>query len=293
MAWWRRGGSDPAPSRVAAAASPRAPAPVQRAAWEDLPPIRPVLTATEPVAPLDSFTSSLATARNPSFLAPLAHQVDPAGPSGQVEGLASPVVPQTMSGGPELAVGPRPAPSRRSQVAAVVQRALAPRVRFSEPDAASTASAAVIPAAAPAPDHPSADESSLGSRQLEPVEIPAPRSLTAAPDPGELSTLPVVSSPSAPAMSSSTVSAVPTVSRARVVRGVERARPPRPPSRTRRCWRTGDQRVARRRSTFRTGRVRSSASRCPAQCGRRCAPSGAGPGCDARGLEPGGRASAR
>jgi len=161
------------------------------------------------VAPLDSFTSSLATARNPSFLAPLAHQVDPAGPSGQVDGLASAVVPQTMSGGPELAVATRPAPTRRSQVAAVVQRALAPRVRFSEPDAASTAGpAAVIPTAAPAPDEPL-----LASRHLEPVEVPAPRSLTAAPDPGELSTLPVVSSPSAPAVSSSTVPAIPTVSR--------------------------------------------------------------------------------
>ena len=50
------------------ASSSARPPPVQRAAWRDLPPLRPTVTATPPVAPLDSFTASLATARNPSFL---------------------------------------------------------------------------------------------------------------------------------------------------------------------------------------------------------------------------------
>jgi hypothetical protein len=52
---------------------------VQRAAWQDLAPLRPTLTPTPPIAPLDTFTSSLATAHDPSFLAPLGHVVDPDG----------------------------------------------------------------------------------------------------------------------------------------------------------------------------------------------------------------------
>jgi len=217
VAWWRRGGSDPAPSRSTGAAPAATPAPVQRAAWEELPSIRPMLTATPPVAPLDTFTGSLATARNPSFLAPLVHQVDPAGPSGHVDGLATPVAPQIMSGGSELAVVTRPADSRRSQLAGVVQRALAPTMRFSEAAATAPVGQAGVPAApsaAPGPDRSPPSAPLLGPRLLEPVADPVQRSLTSAPDPGEFSTLPVVSSVTSRAGSApSSASAVPTVSR--------------------------------------------------------------------------------
>ena len=142
MAWWRRGGTDPAPPRSDAAPSaapgqpPMAAAAVQRSAWQDLPPLRPTLTPTPPIAPLERFTNSLATAHNPSFLAPLGHAIDPDGPGGHVSGLASPVVPQMVSPHRELAVAPRP-----SAAGAMVQRMLAgPRLWFAD-DAAATTSA--------------------------------------------------------------------------------------------------------------------------------------------------------
>ena len=50
----------PPPGPCTPAPAP-APAAVQRSAWQDLPPMRPVMTATPPIAPLDAFTSSLAT----------------------------------------------------------------------------------------------------------------------------------------------------------------------------------------------------------------------------------------
>ena len=117
----------PRQRRPPAVTGSTSPAPVQRAAWQDLPPIRPTVTATRPVAPLDTFTASLATSHNPSFLAPLGHVVDPDGPSGHVDGLARPVVPQTVSSGPELAVATRPSP-----VNTAVQRLLSPIMRFAD-----------------------------------------------------------------------------------------------------------------------------------------------------------------
>ena len=133
--WWRRGDAEPSSPQgnsAAAATGSTSPAPLQRAAWQDLPPIRPTVTATRPVAPLDTFTASLSTSHNPSFLAPLGHVVDPDGPSGHVEGLARPVVPQTVSSGPDLAVAPRSSP-----VNTAVQRLLSPIMRFADNDAGS------------------------------------------------------------------------------------------------------------------------------------------------------------
>ena len=95
-----------------------------------------MITATEPIAPLDAFTGSLATAQNPSFLAPLGHVVDPDGPSGQVEGLAGPIVPQVKSSGPEL-----PVATHVPSAAKVVQRVLAPWIRPTEPAASVAAPA--------------------------------------------------------------------------------------------------------------------------------------------------------
>ncbi len=134
--WWRRDDADPAPPQqqsATGATGSTAPPPVQRAAWRDLPPLRPTITATPPVAPRDSFTSSLATSHNPSFLAPLGHVVDPDGPSGHVEGLASPVAPQVISGGPELPVAQRQASTSAGvNQRSVVQRLLAPRMWLSD-----------------------------------------------------------------------------------------------------------------------------------------------------------------
>ena len=122
--WWpwgspgteSAGTSEPAAPRATPTPEPApapAPAPVQRAAWQDLPPLQRTMTPTPPIAPLDTFTSSLATAHDPSFLAPLGHLIDPDGPSGHVDGLARPELPQTISTGPDLTVAP---PRRRSPI---------------------------------------------------------------------------------------------------------------------------------------------------------------------------------
>ncbi len=113
MAWWRRrNGSDPVDAQPAtgAAASPPAPSalpPVQRQAWRDLPPLQRVVTATPAIAPREEFSSALSSWQNPSFLAPLAHLVDPDGPSGHVRGLAGPAAPQPTSPHEDLPVVPR------------------------------------------------------------------------------------------------------------------------------------------------------------------------------------------
>ena len=100
-------------------------APVQRAAWQDLPPLG-THAPIAPIAPLDPFVSSLATSSDPSFLEPLGHAVDPDGPSGTVEGIAHTGPPVHVSGGPELPVAPAHGPASR-----VVQRAVAlPRLLF-------------------------------------------------------------------------------------------------------------------------------------------------------------------
>ncbi|MET0967340.1 MAG: hypothetical protein ABWZ02_13130, partial [Nakamurella sp.] len=167
-----------------------------------------MLTATTPVAPLDSFTSSLATARNPSFLAPLGHSVDPAGPSGQVDGLASPVTPAATLGGPELLVAPSPSASP------AVQRIRAPKTWLS----------AAVQSAAPAVQRV-VDNGFVQTPTLSPPDelrsLPtaAPGyqyELTSAPDPGVHHPLPVVATSTASPTATPKVSdpGSPTVSRA-------------------------------------------------------------------------------
>ncbi|MEO7587030.1 MAG: hypothetical protein ABIS84_03275 [Arachnia sp.] len=57
--------------------------------WPNMPPLQRILARPlTPVAPLDSFTGSLTSHQNPSFLAPLRHLLDPSGSSGVVTGLA-------------------------------------------------------------------------------------------------------------------------------------------------------------------------------------------------------------
>src|SRR6478609_4190841 len=112
--WWRRGGLGATPPATPSGPDPTAPpagrdtaprpagAPVQRAEWRDVPPLRPVVTPITPVAPTDPFASTLAAWQNPSFLQPLGHAVDPAGPAGHVDGLAVPAAPRTVSGAVDL-----------------------------------------------------------------------------------------------------------------------------------------------------------------------------------------------
>ncbi len=57
--------------------------------WQELPACSARCMPLSPVAPLDAFTTGLAAHQNPSFLAPLGHRVDPDGPGGLVNGLAS------------------------------------------------------------------------------------------------------------------------------------------------------------------------------------------------------------
>lgn len=136
MAWWSSmrdgvgrllGGSDPA-SASPASGSPAA-APVERVAppradpaWPGLPAVqRSLVDPIAPVAGLDAFTSALATRRDPSFLAPLSHQVDPTG-GGLADGLAdlAPGHPHTYAPASELTV--LPAPSRTPPEQPAVQR---------------------------------------------------------------------------------------------------------------------------------------------------------------------------
>jgi hypothetical protein len=149
---------------------------VQRAAWRDAPPLTPTVTPTAPIAPLDTFTGSLATAQNPSFLQPLAHAVDPAGPGGLVEGLAAPVAPHPVSPMSDL-----PVVSRSASRPAVVQRLLAPWHKATPAGtgaaptpagtgATPTATAAAHAASSPAP--PASWGSGSAARESSSVQLP-------------------------------------------------------------------------------------------------------------------------
>ena len=59
-------------------------------AWSTLPTIQRSVAPIAPIAPLDVFTASLTTGRNPGFLAPLGHAVVDAG-GGEITGLTRPV----------------------------------------------------------------------------------------------------------------------------------------------------------------------------------------------------------
>ena len=152
--------------------------------------------------------SSLATSHNPSFLAPLGHVVDPDGPSGHVEGLASPVAPQVISGGPELPIAQRQASTSAGvNQRSVVQRLLTPRMWLSDsaggaadqpPTAPTQTEPSFMPTEQPAPaveDHP---------RQLATAPSPVPATtFTSAPEQDVARALPVVSAPTSSAPTSS------------------------------------------------------------------------------------------
>ncbi len=209
--WWRRGAqaptATPAPPARESAPPPAPPhsAPVQRAEWRDVPPLRPVVAAISPVAPSDTFAQTLATWQNPSFLQPLAHAVDPAGPAGHVDGLAVAAAPRTVSGGADLQVANRP-PGRT----ATVQRAAGPWLGFAEPP---TALGTDTDSEEPAPGKGFTADGWEEPRTLSVAPTPpSGGTLTVAPELPVRSTLPAVprsSASSSPAAAPGT----PTVSR--------------------------------------------------------------------------------
>ncbi len=148
-------------------------------AWRDLPEVQ--RTLSEPLRPVaigDDFRQSLASFNDPSFVAPLSHQVDPS-TGGLVDGLASPGRPYAHPGVADLPVPARPA----APAAPRVQRSVAwsgsadlPTVSWELPGAAADE------AEPPAPESPP-----LTSDQVDPavaasapavpgpVSTPAPR----------------------------------------------------------------------------------------------------------------------
>jgi hypothetical protein len=156
MRFWPKSApaDDPAPAPPITTLTRRAPD------WPSLPSIQRIVTSIAPIADRAGFEHSLRTHQDPSFLAPLAHLVDPDGPSGRIGGLVTPAPTSTASvpaanpgvvqrwpqrglGGPVISrsadPGPAPADARSEAIEgpraeapapaaapAEVQRALAP-----------------------------------------------------------------------------------------------------------------------------------------------------------------------
>ena len=80
-------GTSGAGAPAAAPAVPPRPGP--RDDWRTLPPPPTVLRSPVTTVATGAFSDSLSTWRDPSFLAPLGHQIDPGGPAGLITGLAS------------------------------------------------------------------------------------------------------------------------------------------------------------------------------------------------------------
>ena len=108
MAWWPFGRNRREPAALPTPATQLVIRTAQPdGAWRDLPALQRTLAdSLQPVAINDNFRESLASYADPSFVAPLAHQVDPEA-GGLVEGLVSPGLPYAHPSGPELAVPPR------------------------------------------------------------------------------------------------------------------------------------------------------------------------------------------
>lgn len=112
MAWWPWGRNRREPAAgTAPAMPPMISSPGTDDAWRDLPALQRALAdPIRPVAISDDFPDSLSSYADPSFVAPLTHQVDPEA-GGLVEGLVAPGVPYAHASGPELAVPARPKPA--------------------------------------------------------------------------------------------------------------------------------------------------------------------------------------
>ncbi len=139
MRWpWRRE-RDPGP---AGAGPAPVPVPVVRGEWRALPPIQRVVARHPLLNPVQRFTGSLASWRDPSYLAPLGHLVGPAEPAG-VADVARPV-PADPAGDPPVATPPgtRRRGPRASVWSTVVQRGTdAPPARSVPPEPTVSAAA--------------------------------------------------------------------------------------------------------------------------------------------------------
>ena len=112
MPGWRRNQRTGTPAAALAVPSPARP----RDDWRTLPPPPTVLRSAATTVDAGAFRDRLSSWRDPSFLAPLRHQIDPGGPVGLVTGLACPQ-PQTYYRGRPLPLATRPpAPVQRSAV---------------------------------------------------------------------------------------------------------------------------------------------------------------------------------
>jgi len=87
VAWWRRPRDKAAPPAGAAAGAAGPGAGPARRDWATLPPLQRATGEIALTARTAPFTASLVTWRDPSFLAPLGHSVDPNAPAGLVEGV--------------------------------------------------------------------------------------------------------------------------------------------------------------------------------------------------------------
>lgn len=202
MPWWDHpwdsvrarfaGSAGPVPAdagpTAAAAESPRE-------EWRDVPRLQ--RTLAEPIAPVainDRFRDSLATFADPSFLAPLSHQVDPSS-GGLVAGLVSPGHPQAR-GGPELVVPQRAAASPLP----AVQRLALWSTATTEPELTT------VPL-----EYPHRPPVTSGG---EPFAEPAPPATTsplvATPDPGVDVSAGPIATPDLPATGSAAPTAAPT-----------------------------------------------------------------------------------
>ena len=86
MPGWRRNQRAGAPAAAPAVPPPAPP----RDDWRALPPTLTVLRSPVTTVAVGAFRDRLNSWRDPSFLAPLSHQIDPSGPPGLITGLASP-----------------------------------------------------------------------------------------------------------------------------------------------------------------------------------------------------------
>ena len=93
MPGWRRNKGG------APAASPAVQPPARsRDDWRTLPPLPTVLRSPVTTLATSAFSDNLSTWRNPSFLSPLSHRIDPDGPAGLISGMATaPASPESLT----------------------------------------------------------------------------------------------------------------------------------------------------------------------------------------------------
>ncbi len=139
--WPRRNARRLTPATPASSPCPATPA--APAEWRSLPPMTGILTPHPVVIPYDHFALSLTTWHNPSFLAPLTHQVTPEAPSGLIHDTtafppnpftppATLLTPETSATPPEPRTHPRSAalppvtpPERETSASPVIPARLA------------------------------------------------------------------------------------------------------------------------------------------------------------------------